>query len=339
MKLPLKKTKPKTTLPARITNDTVAEHREQILSGARRFKYPMQYARKKLVRNAIIIGSLVVLLMGGLLYANLYIWRASDDFIYRLTRVLPVPVAKADGETVRYSDYLLLYRSSISNLKAKYSKTTDAEGIKNMEDLQRRKNLRLMVEQAYASKIAREKNIVITDNQVQEFITQQRGSLSELDHYRAARKNFGWSPDEYRHITKMALLKQDVAFALDNEAQQTKHKVEEGIKAGKSLQSIASELGSAVEYGDRGFVDRNNQDGGLAKAALALEKGKTSKEVRTLTGDGYYFVTNQDSTEHRVHYDYIKIPLKQFQSDVNKLYDEHKVEYYIDDVNKKEVEQ
>ena len=61
--------------------------------------------------------------------------------------------------------------------------------------------------------------------------------------------------------------------------------------------------------------------------------------MRTLTGDGYYFVTNQDSTENRVHYDYIKIPLKQFQSDVNKLYDEHKVEYYIDDVNKKEVEQ
>lgn len=41
-------------LPNRITTETVAQHREQILAGGRRFKYPIQYARHKLVINAIL---------------------------------------------------------------------------------------------------------------------------------------------------------------------------------------------------------------------------------------------------------------------------------------------
>ena len=33
--------------PARITNDTVAEHRQRVIAGGRKFKYPIQYARHK----------------------------------------------------------------------------------------------------------------------------------------------------------------------------------------------------------------------------------------------------------------------------------------------------
>jgi hypothetical protein len=63
-KLPGKK---KQESPSRITNDTVAEHRERILAGGRRFKYPVQYSRHKLVINAVVISlvTLLVLLLVG----------------------------------------------------------------------------------------------------------------------------------------------------------------------------------------------------------------------------------------------------------------------------------
>ena len=53
--LPRKK-KEAEKLPTRITNDTVAEHREKVLAGGRKLKYPLQYTRRKLVRNTILIS-------------------------------------------------------------------------------------------------------------------------------------------------------------------------------------------------------------------------------------------------------------------------------------------
>ena len=48
----LRRQKPEEEKPSRITNETVAEHREQILAGGRKFKYPVQYAKHKLVLNS-----------------------------------------------------------------------------------------------------------------------------------------------------------------------------------------------------------------------------------------------------------------------------------------------
>ena len=41
----VRKKKAEPEVPSRITNDTVAKHREQILAGGRRFKYPVQYIK------------------------------------------------------------------------------------------------------------------------------------------------------------------------------------------------------------------------------------------------------------------------------------------------------
>ena len=42
-----RKNKKQAKVPPRITNETVAEHREQIIAGGRKFKYPIQYARHR----------------------------------------------------------------------------------------------------------------------------------------------------------------------------------------------------------------------------------------------------------------------------------------------------
>ena len=48
-------------------DETVAEHRERILAGGRKFKYPVQYARHRLVINAILVtlAALVLLAVIG----------------------------------------------------------------------------------------------------------------------------------------------------------------------------------------------------------------------------------------------------------------------------------
>ena len=84
--------------PSRITNETVAEHRERILAGGRKFKYPVQYARHKLVFNAIIISVAAAILLAVIAWWQLYPMQNSSALMYRITLLLPLPVAQVDGE-------------------------------------------------------------------------------------------------------------------------------------------------------------------------------------------------------------------------------------------------
>ena len=59
------------TAPERITNETVAEHREKILAGGRRFKYPHQYARTRLIRNTILVVVAAIVALAGLIWWQL----------------------------------------------------------------------------------------------------------------------------------------------------------------------------------------------------------------------------------------------------------------------------
>ena len=116
-KISLKRKEKTEELPSRITNETVAEHREKILAGGRRFKYPIQYARHRLVAIAIVLAVVAFAATGLLSWWQLYINQSNNALLYRATQVVPVPVASVDGQAVRYSDYLMYYNSSVHFLK------------------------------------------------------------------------------------------------------------------------------------------------------------------------------------------------------------------------------
>ena len=128
---------------------------------------------------------------------------------------------------------------------------------------------------------------------------------------------------------RYTLLKQEVSFAVDKEAKEISDQVAKKISSGVSLSDIANELGSKVQFVPDLSVSKNNADGGLTKAALVLEKGKTSGVIKTLSGDGYYYVTLNSTDNDTVNYSYIKIPLNAFRQQFNDLKKNNKVTYYI----------
>jgi hypothetical protein len=55
----------------RITNDTVAEHREEVLSSARRFIYPLQHSKHSVVRISLgLFFSVLILINSSQLQAS-----------------------------------------------------------------------------------------------------------------------------------------------------------------------------------------------------------------------------------------------------------------------------
>ena len=91
----------------RTEREKVEQRREEVLAQGRKFKYPMQYAKHKLMVNTVLVAIAAIVVMIVVGWAMLYKIQDTGDMLYRVTQVVPVPVAKVAGEQVRYSDYLM----------------------------------------------------------------------------------------------------------------------------------------------------------------------------------------------------------------------------------------
>jgi hypothetical protein len=322
---------------SRITNETIAEHRERILAGGRRFKYPVQYARHRLVFNIIIIAVIAIVILVAVIWQQLYFAQNTSDFMYRVTKVLPLPVANIDGQDVAYSDYLMKYRSSIKFIQEQEQVSLKTEDGKIQSDHFKEESMQNAIANAYAIKLAHEKGITISDSELELFIKQQRktyGDISQASYDAIILDYYGWSPDENRHITSIELLHKKVAYAVDTQAIKTSDAVEAAVKAGnRDLQSIADTLNAdpttPVEHGVSGMVPKNNQDGGLADAASAMKKDDISPVIKSTTGNGYYIIKLLDSNDTQVSYEFIHVALTTFVDQLAALKKADKIKEYI----------
>lgn len=324
---------------SRITNETVAEHREHILAGGRRFKYPIQYARHKLVFNAIIISIVTLIVITGICWWQLYLVQNTSEFMYRITKVIPVPVATVDDQPVLYSDYLVKYRSSIHYLEKKEQIDLKTEDGKRQVEYIKQESLKDAIADAYAVKRANEIGLKISDKELDDFLKEQRqsssGEISTQIYDAVILDYYGWSPDEFRHKIKNELLRQKVSYEMDKDALESV----EGIKAEfkktptidlKTLSNnLNTQIGSKLVYGASGWVPRSNLDGGLATAAVKLKKSEVSSVIKSSIGEGYYFVRLLDINDSQVSYDYIQVPLKTFNESLKSVTDSNKVKKYI----------
>lgn len=330
--------------PSRITNDTIAEHRQKILAGGRRFKYPVQYARHKLVFNTILISIVALVLITIFGWWQLYVVQNTNTLFYRITKVLPLPVAYVDDQSVRYSDYLMRYRGSLHYLQQKEQinlKTDD--GVREML-YRKQQAMDDVIADAYALKLSSSLGVTVDDEELESFLKLQRQSgdsekeVSQETYDAVILDYYNWSSDEYRHVMESKLIHQKVAYQLDDRANEQVLAVADKIKnSSMSFQDIVSSFGgeSNITYGASGWVPKTNQDGGLAAIARNLNTGGVSDVVKPTTGDGYYYLKLIDSNSTKISYEYIHIPLTEFTSQLNKIKEDNKVNQLIkiDDVD------
>ncbi len=322
---------------SRITNETVAEHREQILAGGRKFKYPIQYERHRLLINSILVFLSALVLAVCILWQQLYLAQNTGDFFYRTTQLLPLPVASVDRQPVPFNDYLMEYRSSIHWLQQKSRGfSTNSEDSQRQSEHFKRQSLNLAIENAYAQKLADQKGIRVSDADIDRFIDQtiknsSSRNLSRQSYEAVLSDSYGVSPNEYRSIVRYAILKQKVSFVIDTKAK---------AKADAAMAELAANVpfdAVVVKYsddplaeatkGDVGFVAITNQDQGLAAAAAKLQPNQTTTVIKGT--DGYYIVKLLETKANQVRYARIKINLNEFDNSLKQLKREGKVDEYI----------
>lgn len=338
-KLSVKRLGKKKAIPSRITNETVAEHRESILAGGRRFKYPMQYARHRLVINTILvaIAALVVIIAIG--WWQLYSVQNTSTFFYRVTRLLPLPVASVDGESVRYSNYLMYYNSPAHYLEQNEQLDLTSENGKRQVAYNKRKSIDSAIADAYAAKLAKGLKIKVDNAQIDKVIENDRdtvnGKISQDTYDTAILNILGWSPEENRQATRNKLLLQQVSYAIDTVAAKKRDEAKVLVaQPDADFDKIAATLGGdgsgQVVAGISGVVPRTNHDGGRSAEAAKLTVGQTSGVIKTTTGDGYYFVKLLSQTDRDINYAYLRIPLTKFDEQLAQLKKDGKIKEFID---------
>ena len=318
--------------------EKVDERREEVLAQGRKFKYPLQWTKHRIVISTILIATVVIAIVITSGWLALYRFNMTDDMLFRITKILPISVATVDDEPVRFSDYLMFYRSSITSIERQSGGQMDtSEGtIDDLRAQYKRAALTEAEQYTYALKLAKENDITVSDEEVKNEFERHLhiGGIerSEESFVKIIEDNFGLSKSEYERMLYLNLIKAKVEVKIDKTADQIAEKVAKMLKEnGGDYTAVAEAMGDEIEYEETGgFVTAQNIDGGRASEAIKLEPGGESGKFVSINGDGYYFVKLIDKNESEVNFVSIKVPFTEFRNRFEKLEEENKITEFVD---------
>lgn len=320
----------------RITNETVAAHRERILAGGRKFKYPLQTPKHRIVFTTILIVVFTIAAFFGIFTWSLYPGQNTSQFAQRLTQVLPYPVAAIDGQQVKYSDYLLELRSALHYLQTKENVSFSSEDGKRQLEYQKRLALNKAVENAYVAKLANKQGVGVTNDEVNEFVKQEINNtqlgVSEQVFQQVIRDYYNWSFDEYKTSVRHQLLRKKVIAKIDTAGRQKIDAALSEVRAGKNfsdvVKGISDDPTAKANGGDVGLIAMNSDDpNGLIKAAKALQPGAVSDVIEG--ADGFYAVKLVETKGGSIHFLKLFVAYKAFDQKISQLRKDGKVQEYI----------
>ncbi len=279
----------------RITNETVAEHREEVLSSARKYIYPLQHSLRRIV--AISASIFVVLVVAFFVYCFLALYKfgTTSTFIYRVTQVIPFPIAKAGPHWVAYENYLFELRHYIHYYQTQQK--VDFNGKSGKQQLQafRKTALQIVIDDAYIKQLAAQHHVTVSDKEVDAEIallrSQNRLGSSDQVFADVLREFWGWSIDDFKRELKSQMLAQKVVSVLDTQTHDRAQNVLNQLNAGADFATLATQYSddanTKTKGGDYGVaIDKNNRDLSpqVVDMLFKLQAGQYSAPVETPLG-------------------------------------------------------
>ncbi|HSX16626.1 MAG TPA: peptidylprolyl isomerase [Patescibacteria group bacterium] len=279
----------------RITNETVAEHREEVLSSARKYIYPLQHSVHRIVLiSASIFVVLVVAFFVSCVLA-LYKFNSSSTFMYRVTQVIPFPIAKAGSHWVSYENYLFELRHYIHYYQTQQKIDFTSTAGKQQLDAFRKVAMQTVVNQAYIKQLADEHKVSVSDKELNDEITLLRGqnrlgSSNEVFED-VLREFWGWSLDDFKRELKSQMLAQKVVSVLDADTHSRAQNVLTQLNNGGDFAALAKQFSEDTSTKDAGgaygfAIDKNNRDLSpqVVDALFKLQPGQYSGVIETPQG-------------------------------------------------------
>ncbi|MDB5184298.1 MAG: Peptidylprolyl isomerase [Candidatus Saccharibacteria bacterium] len=276
----------------RITNDTVAEHREEVLAGARKYIYPLQHSKHRVVRISAALFTSVVILFFAYVGLSLYRFQSTSGFIYDVTRVLPFPVAKAGDSWVSYESYLFELKRNMHYYTTQQNTDFKSKDGQTQLKLLKRQAMASVVQDAYVKQLAKANKVSVSNKEVNEQVTLVRSQnrLGSNDRvFRDVLNEFwGWSVTDFQRELRQQLLTQKVAAKLDTatmaRATTTLSQLQGGADFAATATQNSDDLATKAAGGQYPQpISRNDHNIApqLAAALFALKPGQISGIINT----------------------------------------------------------
>ena len=279
----------------RITNETVAEHREEVLSGARKFIYPLQHSMHRVV--VVSVGIFIVLFVSFVAYSLLALYRfdTTSTFMYRVTQVVPFPIAKAGPDFVAYENYLFELRHYMHYYQTQQQVDFSSDAGKEQLDAFREQALQSVVNDAYIKQLARQYGVTVSDQELQQQVnllrSQNRLGGSDEVFEDVLREFWDWSIGDFERKLHQQMLAQKVVSALDTETHERAEQVLSELEAGGDFAALAEQHSddetTAQNGGDYGFpIERTHRDlpPQVIDTLFNMQPGEVSGIVETPRG-------------------------------------------------------
>jgi parvulin-like peptidyl-prolyl isomerase len=322
----------------RITNKTVTDHREEVLSGARKFIYPLQHPKRYIVAFTTV---LVILAVAGFFTWTtlaLYRYQTTSNFMYRVTQVIPFPIARTGNTFIAYENYLFELRHYIHYYENQQGIDFDTEvGAQQLDEF-RRRALEKVINDAYIRILAEENGISVSQQEIDEKIAlvqrQDRlgNSMETLEN--VLREFWDWSVDDFRRSLEQQLLAQKVIAELDEETTQQANSALAAIEGGESFEEVAEEYSddpaTADQGGEFGFeITRTSRD--IAPRTVDVLFSLDEGEISDIINVGYALqivrLLERDGEEVRAAH--MLFTFEDIETYINELKDEQPVRVYL----------
>lgn len=257
----------------RITNENITEHREEVLKGARKYIYPLQHSKRRIV--SITLSIVVIAIAAFFVYCGLALYRyyQYNTFLYRATQVVPFPIARTGGHYVDYENYLFELRHYVHYYETQQQ--LDFNGNAEQQLLRFRKQaLDDVINNSYVKMLARSNGVSVSGKEVDERIAEVRnqnrlGSNNKV-FAEVLRDYWGWSINDFKRSLKDQILAEKVAARLDTAATKKAQLVLAKLQKGADFSATAK------KYSDDPSAKSNGGDYG---AALTKENPNIPPQV------------------------------------------------------------
>jgi hypothetical protein len=322
----------------RITNDTVAEHREEVLSSARKYIYPLQHSKHRIVLLSVTIFLTVLIAFVTYCTVALYKLQSTSSFLYGVSRVMPFPVARTGKQFIAYENYLFELRHYMHYYEVQQKLDFNSESGQQQLAEFKKQALKKVIDDAYIKQLAKEQDVKVTDREINDQITilRQQNRLGSNDKVfeDVLRDYWGWSIEDFKRSLRQQLLAQKVVAKMDSATQEKAKAALAELKATNDFGAVAKkysdDIGTKDNGGDYGFfIDKTNRDltPQTTDTLFKMQPNQFSDIINT--GYSLEIVKTLEKKEDKVRGAHILFNFKSIDANLNDLKDKQPTRVYI----------
>lgn len=258
----------------RITNETVAEHREAVLSSARKYIYPLRHSKHRIVRISVSLFVVVFVVFFVFCGVALYKFQSTSGFMYDVTQVVPFPVAKAGTSWVTYNNYLFELRRNMHYYETQQHANFSTKSGKAQLRRLKQQAMDDVILNGYVSQLAAKNHVTVSDQEVNDEVAlvrnENRLGNSQRVFDEVLSEFWGWDESDFKQELKQQMLQQAVVAKLDTATNARAHAALQQLLSGADFATVAA------QYSDDQSTKAN---GGQYPNAITPNSGSIAPQI------------------------------------------------------------